>query len=147
MSAEENKAVVRRYVETWSKGKEAAMASIEDLYAPDYVMHGSGVFPDLDRAGMKQMGDKVVYTAFPDAHWVADDLIAEGDKVVLRYTFHGTHQGDLMGIPPTGKQVRFTGIEIVRIKDGKFVESWFNNDMLGLMQQLGAVPQMAKTGA
>src|SRR5918911_2160831 len=107
MSTEENKALVRRYVEAWSKGKESAMASIEELYAPDYVMHGSGVFPDLDRAGFKQMGDKVVYTAFPDARWAADDLIAEGDKVVLRYTFHGTHQGDLMGIPPRGKQVSF----------------------------------------
>jgi predicted ester cyclase len=76
-----------------------------------------------------------------------EDLIAEVDKVAYRITYRGTHRGDFMGIRPTGKQVSFTGIAIDRFKDGKFVESWFNLDALGLMQQLGAIPQMAQARA
>jgi steroid delta-isomerase-like uncharacterized protein len=146
MSTEENKAVVRRFYEVHNKGKEALMAALEELYAPDYVLHGTGGFGDMDLAAMKQMVP-TFYTAFPDVHMAVEDLIAEGDKVVSRYTFCATHQGDFMGIPPTGKQVSFTGIEIDRIKDGKFVESWVNEDDLGMTQQLGAIPQMAQTGA
>ena len=74
-------------------------------------------------------------------------MIAEGDKVVTRFTMRGTHQGEFMGIPSTGKHVSVTGIGIDRIKDGNFVESWMNEDNLGLMQQLGAIPQMAQGGA
>ena len=146
MSTEENKAVVRRAYEEFNKGQEAAMAAMEELCAPDYVWHGTGVWPDMDLAGMKQL-TTALWTAFPDAHVVVEDLLAEGDKVVSRATFRGTHQGEFMGIPPTGKQVSVTGIEIGRIKDGKFVEGWANSDDLGLMQQLGAIPQMAPTGA
>ena len=143
MSTEENKTVVRRLYEEMNKHN---WAGIEELYAPDYVVHSTGVFPDLDRAGLKQLMP-AVWTAFPDMHYTVEDMIAEGDKVVSRVTVRGTHQGDLMGMPPTGKQVSWTGIEIDRIEDGKFVESWMNTDDLGLMQQLGAIPQMAPTGA
>jgi steroid delta-isomerase-like uncharacterized protein len=146
MATEENKAVIRRAYEEFNKGKEASMAAMEELYAPDYVLHGTGVFPDMDLAAMKQLVP-AFFTAFPDQHYTLEDLIAEGDKVVQRWTMRGTHQGDFMGIPPTGKQVSFTGIEIDRIKDGQFVESWVNEDHLGLMQQLGAIPQMAQGGA
>jgi steroid delta-isomerase-like uncharacterized protein len=146
MSTEENKALVRRIYEEWNKGKEAAMAAIEELYAPDYVFHVTGVFPDLDRVGYKQM-TPAFFTAFPDIHYTLEDLIAEGDKVVSRWTFRGTHQGEFMGMPPTGKQVSVTGIEIDRIEDDKFVESWANSDHLGLMQQLGVIPQMAQAGS
>ena len=148
MSIEENKAVVRRFYEEWNKGLEAGMAAIEEYCAPDYVWHSPspGVFPDLDRAGMKQFG-RAGFTAFPDWHYTLEDLIAGGDKVVARYTFRGTHQGDFMGMPPTGKQVSVTGIEIHRIEDDKFVESWANSDALGMMQQLGVIPQMAQAGA
>jgi predicted ester cyclase len=76
-----------------------------------------------------------------------EDLIAEGDKVVVRGTLRGTHQGDFMGIPPTGKVVTFTAIAICRFAGGKEVEHWSNADVLGLMQQLGAIPQMAPGGA
>jgi len=79
------------------------------------------------------------FAAFPDAGVTIEDLIAEGDTVVVRQTFRGTHTGDLMGIPPTGKQVSGTGIQITRIANGKAVEQWFNGDDLGLMQQLGVV--------
>jgi steroid delta-isomerase-like uncharacterized protein len=143
MSTEENKAVFHRYVEAFNKHD---LAGALEFCAPAYVWHGTGVFPDLDLAGCKQVFT-ALWTAFPDMHVVVEDLIAEGDKVARRYTFRGTHQGDFMGIPATGKRVSWTGILIDRIKDGKFVEGWGNTDDLGLMQQLGAIPQMAQTGA
>jgi steroid delta-isomerase-like uncharacterized protein len=122
------------------------MAAVEELCAPDYVWHGTGVFPDMDRAGMKQMVP-AFYTAFPDMRYTVEDLIAEGDKVVHRYSFRGTHQGDFMGVPATGKVVTYTGIYISRLAGGKIVEDWCSVDMLGLFQQLGGVPQMAPGGA
>jgi steroid delta-isomerase-like uncharacterized protein len=122
------------------------LAGMEELCAPDYVLHGTGVFGDMDLAAMKQLVTAFV-TAFPDAHWTVEDLIAEGDKVVTRYTFRGTHQGELMGIPATGRVVTYTGIYISRLAGGKFVEDWVSFDALGLMQQLGAIPQMAPGGA
>jgi predicted ester cyclase len=88
-----------------------------------------------------------LYTAFPDSHFMLEDLIAEGDKVVQRYTIRGTHRGNFMGVPATGKVVTFTGIVISRFAGGKFVEEWDNQDVLGLMQQLGAIPQMTQAGA
>ena len=143
MSTEENKAVVRHWVE---EDKKRNLAGVLELCAPDYVIHGTGGFPDMDLAGVKQLYT-ALFTAFPDAHSVLEDLIAEGDKVVARFSMRGTHQGDFMGMPPTGKQVSVTGIEIHRIEDDKFVESWANSDALGMMQQLGVIPQMAQAGA
>ena len=146
MSTEENKATARRLIEEWYKGQEAHMAAYEELYAPDYVYHGTGVFADLDLAAMKQMVP-AFWTAFPDQHYTLEDLIAEGDKVVCRYTWRATHQGEFMGVPATGKVVTYTGIIISRFARGKVVEDWVNADMLGLMQQLGAISQMAQAGA
>ena len=82
-------------------------------------------------------------SAFPDFHMAIEDLIAEDDKVVGRFTQTGTHRGEFMGAAPTGRQVGFTEIAIVRIAGGKVVESWFQPDMLSLYQQLGLVPQPA----
>jgi predicted ester cyclase len=144
MSTEENKAVVRRCVEESNRGKEAVMAVIDELYGPGYVWHGP--FGEMDLAGVKQM-TPAFYAAFPDMHMTVEDLIAEGDKVVWRYSLRATHQGEFMGIPPTGKVVTWTAIIISRFAGGKFVEDWENLDLLGLMQQLGAIPQMAQTGA
>jgi predicted ester cyclase len=79
-------------------------------------------------------------TAFPNIHVTIEDQIAEGDKVVTRWTGHGTHQGELMGIPPTNKAVTVTGIAIDRIVAGKIVEHWENFDQLGMLVQLGVVP-------
>jgi steroid delta-isomerase-like uncharacterized protein len=146
MSIEENKALVRHAYEETNKGKEATMAALEELYAPAYVYHGPGVFGDMDRAAMKQMM-AAFFTAFPDMHVTVEDLIAEGDKVVSRYTFRGTHQGEIMGVPTTGKVVTLTGIIISRVAGGKVVEDWESVDMLGFLQQLGAIPQMAQAGA
>jgi steroid delta-isomerase-like uncharacterized protein len=146
MSTEENKAVVRRMLEAFNKGEEACMAALEEYCAPDYVYHGSGGFGDMDLAAMKQM-TPAWYTAFPDGHSAVEDLIAEGDKVVSRITVRGTHQGEFMGVPATGKVVTGTGIYISRIAGGKVVEDWRAVDDLGLMQQLGVIPQMAQAGA
>src|SRR5947208_12747268 len=85
-------------------------------------------------------------TAFPDARFTVEDMIAEGDRVVARHTFRGAHQGDLMGIAPTGKQVTTTGITITRFANGKGVELWGNSDDLGLLQQLGVAPSPGQPG-
>lgn len=81
------------------------------------------------------MGD-----ALPDAHLYIEDEIAEGDRVTTRFTIHGTHQGELMGIPATGKQVNLGGIHIARVAGGKIVERWYESDMMGVMVQLGVIP-------
>jgi steroid delta-isomerase-like uncharacterized protein len=143
MSIEENKALARRWCEAFNKQD---WAGIVEMTAPDFVQYDAppGISPDL--AGHEQLMT-ALWTAFPDAHQVNDELIAEGDQVVERYTVHGTHRGEFMGIPPTGKQVRVTGIGIDRIKDGKIVETWLSMDLLSLMQQLGVIPQMAQGGA
>jgi steroid delta-isomerase-like uncharacterized protein len=146
MSIEENKALVRRFYEECNKGQEAAIAVLDELFAPDYVCHGSGVIPDIDLAGWRQL-IPALWTAFPDQHYSLEDLIAEGDKVVHRFTLHCTHQGEFMGVPATGKVVTLTGIYITRVAGGKVVEDWRAVDDLGLLQQLGAIPQMAQTGA
>lgn len=137
MSAEENKAVVRRWIEDfWNKDSPDL---IEDLCATNYVVHGAppGVAPDFE--GMK--GAHVMHrSGFPDMHFTIEDMVAEGDKVATRFTFRGTHKGEWAGIPPTGKQVTMTGMEITRFEGGKYRETWLTLDMLGMMQQLGVVP-------
>jgi len=81
----------------------------------------------------------MLLTTFPDLHVSIEDVIGEGDRVVVRFTLRGTHQGELMGIAPTGKQVAMTGISIIRVANGKFLEEWANTDWLGLLQQLGVI--------
>jgi predicted SnoaL-like aldol condensation-catalyzing enzyme len=82
------------------------------------------------------------FTAFPDAHFTTEDLIAEGDTVAVRRTFRGTHTSSLMGIPPTSKQVTITDMAFLRVADGKFVEAWNNADELGLLRQLNVIPAL-----
>ena len=82
-----------------------------------------------------------MHTAFPDIQMNVEDMIAEADKVVARVSVSGTHQGEFMGIDPTGNRVAITGIDILRIADGKIVEHWGNFDDLGMMQQLGVIPE------
>jgi steroid delta-isomerase-like uncharacterized protein len=117
---------------------------IDELVAPDYVGHDPSQ-PELHGPeGVK--GFVTTYlSAFPDGRITIDEQLAEGDLVGSRWTGRGTHQGDLMGIPPTGKQVTVSGITVSRLKDGKVVEEWSNWDTLGMLQQLGAVPSMAAT--
>jgi predicted ester cyclase len=137
MSNEANKAVIRRFYEEVFNQKN--MATIDELISPKHVDHAAPPSLPGGPEGTKQLIGMYL-TAFPDLHYTIEDLIAEDEKVVVRFTMRGTQRGPLMGIAPTNKQVTFSGIVIDRIEDGQFVETWFNMDMLGLLQQLGAVP-------
>jgi steroid delta-isomerase-like uncharacterized protein len=140
--SEQNKALVRRYNDDfWGKGDESL---VEELFAETLVDHnpaGNDLPPG--REGMRQALANF-RTAFPDLTTSLEHLIAEGDKVVLRWRARGTHEGELMGIPATGKQVTLSGIDILRIENGKIAERWAEYDNLGLLQQLGVVPEMAR---
>jgi steroid delta-isomerase-like uncharacterized protein len=134
MLADDNKAIVRQTFEKLSTVVEGHA----DLYGDDWVGHFPGM-PPLDAAG-HTMYAKVMETAFPDLDRQIEDLVAEGDRVVARWTAKGTHLGDFNGMPPTGKFATSSGITIFRIADGKIVEEWSENDLLGLLTQLGAIP-------
>ena len=120
------------------------MAVIDELYATDFVIHDP-LQGDGDLGYLKQYA-RGVLTGIPDLHITTDDLIAEGDQVVKRWTARGTHKGDFMGVPATGNRIEVTGIEIYRIAGGKIVEIWGVMDSLGLMQQLGVIPPMGGGG-
>ena len=133
---EANKALTLRYwEEVANKGN---LDLIEEICAPDYVCHEV----DQDICGPEGVRQFIfmLRAAFPDLHVTVEDVIAEGDKIVQRWTGRGTHQGELMGIPPTGNRVSVAGITISRFKDGKVSEEWEVYDMMGMMQQLGAIP-------
>jgi steroid delta-isomerase-like uncharacterized protein len=140
MSTEENKTLIRRLCdEGWNQGN---LATLDEIMAPNFVDH-SPMVPNLSLGseGYKQFV-AASRTACPD-FWVSiEDLIAEGDTVVMRITAGGTHQGAWLGIPPTGKQFTETGIYIFRIAGGKIVERWGNQDDLGMLQQLGVIPAL-----
>jgi steroid delta-isomerase-like uncharacterized protein len=118
---------------------------INDFIAEDYVEHES--FPGLpqSREGVKQFFD-MMRTAFPDVHFDVEFMLADGEKVVSYITMTGTHKGEFMGMAPSGKAFSIESIDIVRIVDGKAVEHWGVTDVMGMMQQLGAVPSMAPAG-
>jgi steroid delta-isomerase-like uncharacterized protein len=142
MSPGEMKAVVVNFgEEIWHKGN---LDAIEEFIAPDYVRHTSpgGREGGRDVRGLDDVRKSVVAmrAAFPDIHFEADDWVVEGDKVVSRWTCTGTHRGEFRGIAPTGKRVRFIGINIYRLRDGKIVERWAVEDSVSLLQQLGAFP-------
>jgi len=135
--SEANKAMVRRFAnEVMNKGN---LRMVDELCAPNVVDHSIPPGFPAGAAGVKQMAT-TYRSAFPDMRITIEDLIAEGDKVVARWSGTGTHRGELMGIPATGKRVTVTGIGIDRFAGGKIVEHWENFDQLGMMQQLGVVP-------
>jgi steroid delta-isomerase-like uncharacterized protein len=139
VSTDTNKDIVRRVgVEPW----EGNPGVIDELVASDYVGHDPAQ-PDMHGPeGVKEFVTTYL-TAFPDGKITIDAQIAEGDLVATRWTGRGTHNGDLMGIPPTGKQVTVDGITISRVEGGKVVEEWSNWNTLGMLQQLGVVPELA----
>jgi predicted ester cyclase len=113
----------------------------EEIVAGDFVDHTNPPGLQHGLESHKQIVT-ILRTAFPDVHWEYEEPIAEGDKVAVRVTMHGTHQGEFFGIPPTGKQVRVSGIHIMRFANGELVEHWGNTDDLGMMHQLGVAPAM-----
>ena len=138
MSTEENKALVRRCVEEFVDRSNFDLS--DEIFAPNFVRYDAA--PD-QVSGVEDLKHffAMLHSGFPGFQTTIEDLLSEGDKVVLRFTFHGTHQGEFMGIAPTGKQVTMAGIDIFRIADGKIVEMWNQEDVLGMMQQLGAIPE------
>ena len=136
MSVEENKMLVRQFFDALTHGR---LDSLDELLAPHYVAHFAGIPAPMGREDFKQFMAAFI-AAFPDQQHIVKDLIAEGDKVAPRLVIRGTHQGTFNGIPPTGKPVTITGINILRLEHGKIVEHWSEGDNLGLLQQLGVVP-------
>ena len=140
--SETNKTVVRRlFEEVWNKGN---LPVTDELFAPNYAHHDSST-PDVGRGPESEKKRATLYrTAFPDLRLTIEDIIAEGETVMARWSCRGTHKGDLSGIAPTGKQFSISGVSIARLTNGKMAEGWVNWDAQGLMQQLGVVPELAK---
>ena len=140
--SDQNKGLARRaFEEVWNQGKLTVLdelAASNATYNDPNVPGGKFTGPE----GIKQFV-QIYRTAFPDVHITINDQIADGDKVVTRWTATGTHKGHLMGIAPTNKHATVTGVDIARFHDGKVVEAWASYDMYGLLQQLGVVPAMA----
>ena len=136
MSGEDrNKALLRRfYEELWSRGN---LEIIPELVAEDFVDHHPLPGTPPGREGLAALVT-TWRTAFPDMRETCEDLIAEGDKVVGRFTMRGTHSGEFMGVAPTGRRVTMSGIDIVRVAGGKIAEFWYGEHLLELMQRLGA---------
>ncbi len=136
MSAEDNQATARR----WYEGvfNEGNLELIDELFAPTFVDHDP-VNPLPGLQGVRQVIG-MYRGAFPDLHITVEDWIMEGDKIVTRFRAEGTNQGSFMGLPPTGKHVTVTGIDILGFEHGKIAEHWGNRDDLGMLQQLGVVP-------
>ena len=145
MSKEENKAVFRREVEELYN-HTGNLDVVEEIFSPDYVSHEptSGEVRGIE--GARQFAATFRET-FPDLETIIEDMVAEGDTVVIRFRGSGTHDGETETFgPPTGERMEITGITIKRLSDGKIVEAWTNFDALGMMQQLGVIapPQQAE---
>jgi predicted ester cyclase len=137
MSTEQMKAADERFCENALNQQD--LAEFDQFFGPTLVDHAlpPNVPPTLEGRKLFMAG---FFAAFPDFQVHLDDLLAEGDKLVTRWTGTGTHRGELMGIPPTGKSVSVTGMAIDRFENGQSVEHWEVFDQMGLMQQLGVVP-------
>ena len=142
MSTKDLKELMRHFVEQWNKGKAAAMKAMDEFTATNVVFHGYGEDIHGIKDYKKSMSE--FYDAFPDNHMTINDMVVEGDKIVVRYTLSGTHKGEYMGIPATNKKVTGWVIEIDRIVGGKTVEGWMRFDTLSMMQQLGVIPTPEK---
>ena len=141
MSSEESKALMHRFIEGWNSGDMETLNSVIDETVDANFVNHSAANPEEGRG---PDGVKAVFgafrEAFPDGRTTIEAMVAEGDTVVSRWTFHGTHENKFAGVAATGRQVSLSGINIDRIVDGKFVERWYEMDRMGLMQQLGVIP-------
>jgi len=144
MSIEENKALILRFFEEIDARRDVSV--IDDFISPEFVDHSPppGTSPDID-------GQRQAFLHFqeatPDGYHAVEDIVAEGDKVMVRISARGTQTGELFGIPPTGTRLEGTGIGVYRIADGKIVEHWNEVDMFGVVQQLGVIPMPEEASA
>jgi steroid delta-isomerase-like uncharacterized protein len=136
MSTTQNQTVLQQAIQDWNSGNLAAYL---ELYDANVALHGFPPNLPPGREGAKVFYD-MIWSAFPQPHLTLDDVLIEDDKIACRFTMQATHKGDFMGIPAMGKGITLSGITILRFAGGKCVERWNQADMLGLMQQLGAVP-------
>ncbi|HEY4668016.1 MAG TPA: ester cyclase [Anaerolineales bacterium] len=138
MTLEDNKAIVLSWFDAFN---DRNLGAADRIFAPEYTLHEPGLPPDFPKGpeGLKAFAGGLL-RAFPDWHATVEDVMAEGDRVVLRFTEEGTHQGQLEHIPPSGKKVRIGGVSIFRMSGGKIAEEWEFADSLGLLQQIGAIP-------
>jgi predicted ester cyclase len=144
MSTEANKTTVRRLVEEGINGSNETV--FLDLLSPDIVDHSARPGLPPGRAGWN-LFRKLFRAAFPDGSWTIADMVAEGDLVAARASFTGTHQGEFMGIPPTGRQVTVSAMYICRLAGDTIVERWAHSDELGMLQQLGVIPAPEQVAA
>jgi len=143
MLTEQNKTVVRRFIENFNK------QDVETLprdFADDYVLDFPGGPTGQGREGIRQATSSFM-AAFPDLHFSIDDLFAEGDRVAWRWTMTGTHKGNLGPFPASGKLVRLSGISLLRLCEGKIMEDKVRADMVGLLQQIGVIPAPGQGGS
>jgi steroid delta-isomerase-like uncharacterized protein len=142
MSAKQSEAIARRYYEVAHNTRDLNL--VDELLAPDYVHHDP--FPGMppDREGAKQ-SFTLVQTAFPDAEFEVEEVVAGESGAAVRWTLRGTHEGKWLGIPPTGRRFEIPGMHMIRIQNGKIVEEWRNADRLAMMQQLGVIPAPQQT--
>ncbi len=138
VTAEENKALIRRWIEAYN---ERDLQSEAEVLASNYVAHVPAAPGPLEGLEAWRQFSGSFAEAFPDIRLTVEEIFSEGDLVAARVAFRGTHRGEFQGIPPTGKEVAFTSIEVNRVRDGKVEEHWVELDLLGLMQQLGAIPE------
>ncbi len=144
MSTEDNKALARRFYEEVFNNKN--MAGVDAFVAPNIIDRS---LPPGAPGGIEGVRQTItmLLTAFPDLNLTLEDIIAEGDRVVVRWTMRGTHQGASLGMPPTGKQFTIPGISLLCLDSGKVVEAWVIQDQLSMLQQLGLVPVSAQASS
>jgi steroid delta-isomerase-like uncharacterized protein len=138
MSAQENKALVRRFLAALGAQD---LTAVDDVLSSDYTLHMVGLPQPVQGLAAWKETISAYFAAFPDLEVELEDEIAEGDRVVIRYAWRGTHRGDFMGIAATGRMVRVPGTIVFRVAGDRVAEEWHLDDALGLLQQLGAVPQ------
>jgi steroid delta-isomerase-like uncharacterized protein len=141
MSSEQNKTIVRRLLEEPWKGD---LGVVDELIDRNYVGHDPAIPEPLRGPDGFKENVSTYREAYSDAQITVDEQIAEGDKVATRWTARGKHDGDLMGVAPTGKQVKVSGLTLSRLANGKVIEDYTNWDTFGMMQQLGIVPELAR---
>jgi steroid delta-isomerase-like uncharacterized protein len=142
MSVDRNRATARRFFEDGWNRRDFAV--FDEVLAPNWAYYGYSAAPASPGGLGEQLGP--LFTAFPDYHVTIEDVVSEGDKVVVRYTARGTHRGVFLGAAPTGRTVAYQGVDILRFVDGQIVERWNCHDRLSWMRQVGIIPERSCGG-